>query len=235
MNIETEAIISLLKLTREGSVSHEMIKQDAKMPASTIMELLRKLQNEGLINVQGTLIEADALNRLKLAVRAVHAGADLERVSKLLRWQEFEGIAAYGFECNDYRVFRNVHFKHNDRRYEVDIVASQSQLTVCADCKHWKRGLTSSVLSKIVEEQTQRTAALAEALPSPKVKISFAPEVSTTFVPAILTLVPARSKLCDGVPVVPVLQLQNFLNELPCHIFSLRNYRWKKGCFKALG
>jgi hypothetical protein len=86
-----------------------------------------------------------------------------------------------------------------------------------------------------VEEQIQRTAALAEALPSPKIRISFLPEVSTTFVPAILTLVPAESKLCDDVPVVPVLQLQNFLNELPCHIFSLRNYRKNMRYFKVLG
>jgi hypothetical protein len=234
LNIETEAIISLLKLTREGPVSHERIKQEARMPSSTIMDLLWKLQNDGLINGQGILIEVDSLNRLKLAVQAVQAGADLERVSKLLRWQEFEGIAAYGFERNGYHVFRNVYFKQGERRYEMDIVALQGQLVVCADCKHWKRGLTPSVLNKVAEEQAQRTSAFTEALPSPKIRIDFAPKVPTTFVPAILTLIPASSKFYDDIPVVPVLQLQGFLNELPCHMHSLKHYRKRIESFKAL-
>ncbi len=235
MNIETEAIISLLKLTREGPVSHEAIKRDARMPSSTIRSLLQELQNDGLIKVQENMIEADALDRLKLAVRAVQSGADLERVSRLLQWQEFEAIAAYGFEHNGYHVFRNVHFKHDERRYEIDIAACQKQLIVCADCKHWKRGLTPSVLNKVVEEQVQRTSALVEALPSPKIKITFSLEGSITFVPAILTLIPARLKFCDDVPVVPVFQSQDFLNELHGHVHALKHFRKKMECFKTLG
>ncbi|MCJ7766919.1 hypothetical protein MUP79_00815 [Candidatus Bathyarchaeota archaeon] len=235
MNIETEAIISLLKLTREGPVSHETIKCDAKMPSSTIRGLLQTLQNDRLINVQENMIETDALNRLKLAVRAVQSGADLERVSRLLQWQEFEAIAAYGFEHNGYHAFRNVHFKHEERRYEIDIAACQRQLIVCADCKHWKRGLAPSALNKAVEEQVQRTFALAEALPSPKIRISFPLKGSITFVPAILTLIPARLKFCDDVPVVPVLQSQDFLNELPGHVHTLRHFQKKMERFKTLG
>lgn len=235
MNIETEAIISLLKLSREGPVSHEALKLDAKMPSSTIRRLLQKLQNDGLINVEENKVEADALNRLKLAVRAVQSGADLERVSRLLQWQEFEAIAAYGFEHNGYHVFRNVHFKHDERRYEIDIAACQGQLMVCADCKHWKRGLAASVLNKVVEEQVQRTCALAEALPNPKIKISFSLKGSMTFVPAILTLVPARLKFCDDVPVVSVLQSQDFLNELPGHVHGLKHFQKKMERFKTLG
>jgi Holliday junction resolvase-like predicted endonuclease len=234
LNIETEAIISLLKLSREGPVSHEALKRDAKMPSPTIRRLLQKLQNDGLINLQKNTVEADALNRLKLAVRAVQSGADLERVSRLLQWQEFEAIAAYGFEHNGYRVFRNVHFKHGERRYEIDIAACQGQLMVCADCKHWKRSLAPSVLNKVVEEQVQRTFALAEALPNPKIKISFSLKGSMTFVAAILTLVPARLKFCDDVPVVSVLQSQDFLNELPGHVHALKHFQKKMTRFKTL-
>lgn len=234
MNIETEAIISLLKLSREGSVSHEALKRDAKMPSSTIRRLLQKLQNDGLINLQESMIEADALSRLKLAVRAVKSGADLERVSRLLQWQEFEAIAAYGFEHNGYRVFRNVHFKHDERRYEIDIAACQGQLIVCADCKHWKHGLAPSVLNRVIEEQVHRTFALSEALPIPKIKISFSLKGPMSFIPAIFTLVPAKLKLCDDVPVVSVLQSQDFLNELPGHVHALKHFQKKMERFKTL-
>jgi len=233
LNIETEAIISLLKLSREGPISHEALKTDAKMPLSTMKRLLQKLQNDGLINLQENMVEADALDRLKLAVKAVQSGADLERVSRLLQWREFEAIAAYGFEHNGYRVFRNVHFKHDERRYEIDIAACQEQLIICADCKHWKRGLAASVLKRVVEEQVQRTCAFSEALPDPKIKIGFLVKGQMTFIPVILTLVPARIKLCNDVPVVSVLQSQDFLNELPCHVHVLKHFQ-KMEHFKTL-
>lgn len=235
MNIEAEAIISLLKLTREGPVSYEAIKRDARMSSSTIMCLLQKLQIDGLVNVQRNMVEAHAFHRLKLAVRAVQSGADIERVSRLLQWQEFEAIAAYGFERNGYYVFRNVHFKNDERRYEMDIAACQGQLIVCADCKHWKRSLGPSTLNKIVARQVQRTFAFAEAFPSPKTRLRIPLKGTMTFVPTILTLVQARLKFCDDVPVVSVLQSQDFFNELPSHAHILKHFQKRIECFKTLG
>ena len=188
-----------------------------------------------VINAQENIVWVDSLNRLKLAVRAVQSGADLENVSRLLRWQEFEAIAAYAFEHNGYHIFRNVHFKHDERRYEIDIAARQAQLIVCADCKHWKRGLAPSVLNKIVDEQVHRTFALAESLPNPRIRISISLEGSMTFVPAILTLVQAKHKFCDDVPVVPVLQLRDFLYELPGHVHALKHFQKETERFKVLG
>ena len=234
MNIEAEAIISLLRLTSEGSVSHDALKKDTKMPLSTIKYLLRRLQSEGLIKVQKNTVETNTLNRLKLAARAVESGSDLERVSRLLQWKEFEAITAYCFQHNGYNVFRNVHFKHDERRYEIDVAACQGQLVVCADCKHWKRSLAPSVLNRIVEEQVQRTLAFAEALPSPKIKISLSSRGSMTFLPAIFTLVQEKVKFCDDVPVVSVLQSQDFLNELPGHVHVLKHFRKKVDEFKTL-
>jgi len=43
------------------------------------------------------------------------------------------------------------------------------------------------------------------------------------FVPIILSLLPMNNKFIDNVPIVPVLQLQDFLNQLPLQIESL-NY-----------
>jgi hypothetical protein len=56
-----------------------------------------------------------------------------------------------------------------------------------------------------------------------------------TFVPAILTLVQARLKFCDDVPVVSVLQLQDFLYELPGHVHALRHFQKEMDRFKVLG
>jgi hypothetical protein len=41
------------------------------------------------------------------------------------------------------------------------------------------------------------------------------------FVPVILSLIPSSLKFYDDVPVVPVLQLQDFLAQLPAQVESL--------------
>jgi Holliday junction resolvase-like predicted endonuclease len=225
MSIERELIISLLKLTREGSVSHELINKEAKIPLQIGEELLQRLQNDGLVYVRESLVEADSVQRLKLAVRAVELGADVERVSSALEWQEFENMAAVALERNGYDVQRNLRFKHAGRKWEVDVVGCKKPVVISIDCKHWRHGMSPSVLKKIAEEQRERTKALADSLPNPAVKIKFASWEMVILIPAVLSLTVGRSKLCDGVPVVPVLQLQDFVSQVPVYVNSLEHFQ----------
>ena len=225
MNIERELIISLLKLTREESISHELINKEAKVPLQIGEKLLQRLQNDGLIYVREGFVEADSVQRLKLAVRAVELGADVERVSSALEWQEFENMAAIALERNGYGVQRNLRFKHAGRKWEVDVVGCKKPVVMSIDCKHWRHGMSPSVLKKIAEEQRERTKALADSLPNPAVKIEFASWKIVILIPAVLSLTVGRSKLCDGVPVVPVLQMQDFVSQVPVYVNSLEHFQ----------
>lgn len=221
MNIEAELLISILKLTKDGPVSQEIINKEPRVPASLVGKLLRKLQNEGLIYLRESKVEANSVQRLRLAVRTLKSGGDLERVSGFLQWKEFEGIAAVALESNGYTVVRNLHFKHGGRRWEIDIVGWKSPLVVCLDCKDWHHGLQGSAAEKIAEQQTERTRALVMSLPNPALKIEFLSCRTAKFVPAVLSLTIDKFKFYKGVPVVPVLQLQDFLNQLPAYADSL--------------
>jgi Holliday junction resolvase-like predicted endonuclease len=232
VDIEAKMIISILKLTREGPVSHELIKRDANVPFDVLQKLLRKLQNNGLIYVRGKIVEASDLQRLKLAVLAVQSGVDLERVSGFLQWKEFEGMAAIAFERNGYRVEKNLRFKHGGRRFEIDIVGCKKPLAICVDCKHWHHGLNQSTLKRIVEEQVKRTSALAESLPNPAVKIECLSEAHVRLVPAVLSLVAGRFKFHDNVPIIPILQLQDFISQLPAYVDSLKYFQTSGPSFK---
>src|SRR3989304_9271263 len=112
MSIERDLISSILKLTANGSVTSEHIFKDAKIASDIALKLLRRLQNDDMVYLRGNVVEADSNRRLALAVRAVVLGADVERVSGFLSWQEFEDIAAIALEKNGYVVTKNVHFKH---------------------------------------------------------------------------------------------------------------------------
>jgi len=223
LSIERNMIISVLKLTKEGVVSAELVKKDARMPSQIAEKLLRKLQNDGLIYLRKGVVEADSLQRLKLAVYAMQLGADIESISSFLQWKEFEDMAAVAFERNGYRVYKNVRFKCAGRGWEIDIIGCKKPIVVCLDCKHWHHGMYPSALKKIVEEQVERTFALSNSLPSPSIKIECALWDSLKLIPAVLSLVVGKFKFYDEVPIVPVLQLQDFLSQLPAYVSSLKH------------
>jgi len=222
--IEKALIMSILKLTKNGPASPESINKDAKLPFDVASELLRKFQTDGMVYLCGDNVGADTGSRLKLAVRAVALGADIERVSDFLRWQEFEDIAAIALERNGYFVAKNVRFKHAGRRWELDIVGCRKPLVLCVDCKHWRHGVKPSALRKIAEAQVERARALADVLPSVTLKVECAKWNKAKFAPVILSLIPSSFKFYNNVPVVPVLQLQDFLIQLPLHVESLKYF-----------
>jgi Holliday junction resolvase-like predicted endonuclease len=224
MPIERSLIISILKLTVNGSVSRECINKDAKIASDIALKLLRRLQSDGVIHLRGNIVEADNSCRLKLAVKAVALGADIERISDFLRWQEFEDIAAIALERKGYIVAKNVHFKFTGRKWEIDIVGCKKPLVICIDCKHWRHAMSPSAIKKIVEAQVERTRALAESLPNISLEIECDKWGKAKLVPAILVLMPGSFKFYDRVPIVPVLQLQDFLSQLPAYIESLKYF-----------
>jgi hypothetical protein len=222
MSIERNLIISLLKLTSKGPVLTELVKMDARLPSAAMNKLLGKLQREGLVNLKQGSVEAESESRLKLAVQALTLGADIEDVSNLLCWQEFEEIAGFALKNNGYLVSNNVRFKQSGRRREIDVVGCKKPLVICIDCKHWQHSITPSALKRIVDLQIQRTRALADSLPSPSLKLECAGWSDAKFMPTILTLVPCAFKFYYEVPIVPILQLQDFLNQLSAYPENLK-------------
>ena len=108
MSVERNLLISLLKLTKEGPVLIESVNKEARIPSTVTLKLLEKLQNENLIYLKTDSVEVDSNSRLKLAVKAASLGADIEHISDLLCWQEFEEIAAFALKNNGYTVKNNV-------------------------------------------------------------------------------------------------------------------------------
>jgi Holliday junction resolvase-like predicted endonuclease len=224
MAVERDLLISLLKLTKDGPVLVEHVKSDVKTTLGIARKLLEKLQSEDMIYLNQDTVEADSYSRLKIAIKAISIGADVEYVSNMLRWQEFEEIAAIALERNGYTAAKNVHFKHIGRKWEIDVVGCRKPLVICIDCKHWRHGTSPSALKRIAEAQVERTHALAESLPNITLELEFTKWEKAKLVPAILTLMPVSFKFYDKVPIVHVLQLQDFLSQLPAYTESLKYF-----------
>lgn len=224
MALERNLLISVLKLTKNGPTLTKDVNTNAHLPSSLCACLLKKMQNENLINLVDDTIEADSQSRLKIAIKAAAQGGDLQTIADMLCWQEFEEIAAEALKINGYTVTKNLHFKGSSRRYEIDIVGCRKPLVVCIDCKRWQHALRASELKKIAEEQAKRAEALAEALPNAKIILECTRWERVKFVPAVLSLMPGAYKFYYEVPIVPVLSLQDFIGKLPLYLDSVKVY-----------
>ncbi len=225
MAVERNILISILKLTKSGPAEKELVATDANVPAQVTEEVLKKFRDAELVKLKDRTIEASSNQRAKIAIHAIKSGADFERVCRVLEWIEFENLAATAFEANNFAVKRRFRFKWAQRRWEIDVLGCREPLVVCVDCKHWSHGWRGSAIRKAAEAQALRTKVLAEALPSLQKEIGLFQWRQATLIPVVLSLVPGPLKFYDKVPIVPILQIQNFLNELLAHATALTHFR----------
>jgi Holliday junction resolvase-like predicted endonuclease len=227
MTIEKDVVLSLLKLTENGPVHKEAVAKHARVLTQLAYQVLRKLSENEFFYESKSVIEVTPAQRVRLALYSLRLGADFQKICDLLSWREFENIAAQAFEDNGYEVLRNFHLQHNSKRWEIDLIGLKKPLVLCVDCKHWKRGWRQSATSNAVRAQIERTEALSKTLGNYRQKIKVDAWETVTLIPVIMSLTLGPYKVYDDVPVVPVLQLQDFINELPAHVPILKKFSQK--------
>lgn len=223
--VERELLISLLKLTmNNGHIQKNLVSSDAKIPAQTANELLMEFANDELVQLKEKIVETLPSQRFRIAVRAIRLGADPERVSRTLDWREFEIFATEAFEAEGYTTKKHFRFRWAERGWEIDFLSFKDPIVVCAECKRWLHGWGTAAVTKTVRSQLDRTEALTKILPSFREKLGLESWREAKIVPVIISLVVGPTKFCYGVPVVPILQLQSFSNELDGYLDSLAHF-----------
>ena len=227
MSIERKILVSLLSNSINRSPSIEDIVLETRIPEGIIREVLFKTLKKIDVFFEKINAGAQGQARLKIALRAVDLGADIERVCSYLRWSEFEEIAVKAFESNDYLVKKNFRFTGAGRRWEIDVVAAKKPLVISTDCKLWHRGWRGKVISRVAKKQDERTKALAESSGSLIENMGIVGWDKAVFVPLILSLLPSSFKFYFSTPIVPVFQLREFLHEMPAHLDEMNHYSVK--------
>jgi Holliday junction resolvase-like predicted endonuclease len=203
---------SLREVTEESGHSEE--------DASAFLKELVKLNYVSL--AKDGKIGASSRQRLRISFEIMKSGSDPERVCKYLGWQEFEEASAQILEETGYRVFRRFRFKGSGRRWEIDLIGVKRPLILCFDCKHWKGGGQRSAMAKAAEAQAKRVEALAKLAREKDDTLGLRGWSRASFLPAMISLLDVPLRIHEGVPTVPIFQLDNFLYELPAAQDSLR-------------
>ncbi|MCD6530562.1 hypothetical protein J7L06_09840 [Candidatus Bathyarchaeota archaeon] len=222
--IYRKVILAILKKS-SNEITVKELYDACLIPSETVDRVLKTLQREEALYVQDQEIRVGVEQKIKLALKAVEKGADIERVCRFIDWKEFERVVTLAFTLNGYEVRRGFRFSWDGRRWEIDVLAVKRQVIVSADCKHWRRGLGRSSVARIVEKQVQRTKVFTEALEKLRGKLGLQDVSKIIAVPLIISLYPPPMKLYDSVPIIPILQLASFISDLPANLHSLKLFR----------
>jgi len=207
-------LASILTLTKNGGeCSLEDLSRNAKLPLIEAQMRARELSEREVLEFRGSILSASSEQRLSLALYAMKQGADFERMCRLLSWQEFENITVKSLEANGFSTAKHFALRSGDRRREIDVVGVKDMLVICADCKHWMKGLRGAVAQKIAAKQVERVESLASN-GAAKRRLGLSVESTVFFIPVVVSLVDAGPKLIGGVPIVPALKLNSFLSSI---------------------
>lgn len=228
MNVERKILTTVLELTRNGPIDYALVGRSARIPVQTAEIFLKKLQESALIRLKGKVLEVSPDQRVKIALRALELNADFVRVGRLLQWKEFENITTTAFEAYNYSVKMNFRFKaKSGKRWEIDLLAWKQPTIATVDCKRWERNWTRTAIIKLVNQHVEKTKDFTDILSDSHTKIDLCAWKHATVIPIVLSLLPSPLKYHDNTPIVSVLQLQSFLNELPAHVNSLTHFTKK--------
>ena len=224
MPAQRDILIALLENTQKKPVNSRTLREMIRVTDEAYDTYMTHLESSGLIDEELGNITASLNQRLELAIKAVQAGGDLERVSRALGWLEFEEIVARIFEENGYDVKRRFRFQADGRRWEIDILATRRPLIVCAECKHWAKGLGNTTARRIAEIHLEKVETLSRSVGGLQGRMGIEGWGQATMIPMALSLQPARERIYRRIPVVSVYGLPGFLSEFEAQMDWLASF-----------
>ncbi len=127
----------------------------------------------------------------------IKSPADLERISREGRWQNFEQLAAFIFEENGFKAKVNVVKMFGKKRRQYDVLAEKGNKLYAVDCKKWSGNrYRLSAIKSAVKKHKERCLRLSEAA-----------------MPLIVTLIEEEIKTHEDMIIIPIHKLNAFLQE----------------------
>lgn len=207
--VRREVLKALLKAKADEELTLSRLSREIGIPRDTVGEILSGLGS--LVELEDGRVRVREDGRVQIAVLCLSLGADISFVARYLDWREFERFTASILEAYGYTVYRGLRFKSMGRRWEIDILALRKPAVLCLNCKHHLRQ-SWSMLRKAALEELSRAEALKQALKG--LKLDPKPSRGWWILPVLVTLFKPRSRVYEGVPIVQITELRNFLEEL---------------------
>jgi hypothetical protein len=156
------------------------------------------------------------LNEIKLRIQQ---GEEIEKILKEIDWKDFEKLISEILKKHDFKVQNNFRFRAN-RRFEVDVLAVRSKISLLIDCKKWGRGRHKKTgLKYAIQDQKERVKQLKKFLKdNPIAQNQLKTQKTKKFIPLIITWFEEDLIEHEDVFIIPIWKFNNFLLNLSEYI-----------------
>lgn len=207
--MNSSLMLKAIASINEGNFSVEELAVATGLGKSVVNDLIKFLERNGIGSISSDSIEFGPLDKMYATMLAIQMGTDIEDISKMLNWKDFEVLARNLLDASGFVTRHALRLKKPG--IEIDVVGIKDRMALLIDCKHWKRE-GRSALNKFALMQIHRAEAFIKVN---KGKVRFA-------VPAILTLHLESVIFANDVPIVPIIKFRSFLNELTGYLNEIK-------------
>lgn len=185
---------------------------------------------------QGILRESDErlvlLKPVELLVLLPNFGIAPDRYNLYIQWHEFEDYIARMLTELGWDVYRG--YTHTKvEKFQVDIIALNDvlKLSMLIECKHWKRmSRICTNLDFIVNTHIKRVEKFLRNCEWVCSKINKLRGVKN-ILPVVVVLYDLPIKVLDGVPIVPIHKMLDFVVNVDVYIDSLNLTLYVNRCY----
>jgi hypothetical protein len=171
---------------------------------ATTVELVNYLINSGIGEFSDNSVTFSEKDKVDTLLLAMKQGCDPERLSKKIRWKDFELFTSLLIESAGYSYERNVVF--TNPRIQIDVIGFYRKIALLIDCKQWMK-INGFNISKFSSNQLRRT----------EVFLDKRKDVESA-IPIIVTLHEYDSSFFDKIPIVPISRFKEFLQNFPLYL-----------------
>uniref|UniRef100_A0A7C2VH94 Restriction endonuclease type IV Mrr domain-containing protein n=1 Tax=Ignisphaera aggregans TaxID=334771 RepID=A0A7C2VH94_9CREN len=219
-----EKLIKYKKIHKNLVISH-VVKYH-----NLIQSLLDWGIDKGIIEEQDD--ELVLANPVELLVSLPNFGILPDRFTPYIEWHDFEKYISRVFTEFGWEVYSNyVHTKAD--RFQIDVIALDaiSKLSMFIECKHWKRMRSiQSSIDEIASKHLMRIERYQRNCEWVCIKINKLRSIRY-ILPTIITLHDLPVKVVNGIPIVPIFKLVDFVINLDRYIDALNLVLHENRCY----
>ena len=175
---------------------------------TTTEELLKYLLKLGIGKLSSDSVSFSEKDKLDIILLVMEHGCNPERLSKKLRWNDFELFTSLLIKSVGYTLERNIVF--NNPRIQIDVIGIYQKTALLIDCKHWMK-IHDFNISRFSLNQIRRA----------RIFLAKRKDVEAA-IPVIVTLNDCECNFFEKVPIVSISRFNHFLQNFPFYLDKIQ-------------
>ena len=150
---------------------------------------------------------------------------DLEKIGNYIPWQDFEKLVKYIFEKYQFKTFLRMRFYIQKKLVEIDLICIKENKPeiYLVEIKKWKRNV--GLISKIQEFHT-KCEIICKNVEQILKKLNLGLN-NVKIIPIVVSLHTGKVLFWNGIPIISIMYLRDFLENLDAILPSLRIFECK--------